>query len=268
MRIRGIAPGGPGRREDRGLERQRPLSCISAGLDVAPLPWRYLDSRSPLLPLCIILTLTRLASTLTRLPLKPSTPESVAESTSTAVSGDYYDEYWKDLPPDVQAAYAVLGFDENKWDNGLPSDTSTLGWEELGPARQAAALSLGYTEEVWCNTPAPTAAPPGDAAAGAAPDNATVSAPARALLVPRVARGRVDNDASHDPPSGRPPLCGSSHVEEARRGGISGMADFDARRGNAAWTAHPSSLSLHRPPTKEKDCSPSPSPLPELGEGV
>lgn len=66
MRIRGIAPGGPGRREDRGLERQRPLSCISAGLDVAPLPWRYLDSRSPLLPLCIILTLTRLASTLTR----------------------------------------------------------------------------------------------------------------------------------------------------------------------------------------------------------
>ena len=99
--------------------------------------------------------------------LQPKQPtlESIAEPTSastpaTATPAElYYDEYWKDLPQAIQEAYAVLGMDEHKWDNGIPSDAGQLGWDELAPDVQQAALSIGYTEEIWCATPAPAESP-------------------------------------------------------------------------------------------------------------
>ena len=38
-------------------------------------------------------------------PVLPPTPDEL-----------YGDEWWRDLPPDVQAAYAVLGYDEIMWE--------------------------------------------------------------------------------------------------------------------------------------------------------
>lgn len=38
-------------------------------------------------------------------PVSPPTPDEL-----------YGDEWWRDLPPDVQAAYAVLGYDEIMWE--------------------------------------------------------------------------------------------------------------------------------------------------------
>ncbi len=31
----------------------------------------------------------------------------------------YCSEYWKDLPRDIKSAFAVLGYDEMSWNNGI-----------------------------------------------------------------------------------------------------------------------------------------------------
>ena len=62
----------------------------------------------------------------------------------------YEDEWWRDLPPDIQQLYGVLGYNEALWDGGIeeaPSDD--LYWSELSAEEQKAALILGYTQEIW-----------------------------------------------------------------------------------------------------------------------
>jgi len=103
--------------------------------------------------------------------LQPPTPTSAPqpESPYTANTGladdqlsasqgpeKYYDEYWKDLPQNIQAAYSVLGYTEHLWDNAIEPASDEFDWGELSPEMQAAALSIGYTEEIWCSTLAPS----------------------------------------------------------------------------------------------------------------
>ena len=59
------------------------------------------------------------------------------------------DAFWSDLPPDVQAAYTILGFNERMWDAGLEPPSNEMSWDELTPEMQMAAEFLGYTEELW-----------------------------------------------------------------------------------------------------------------------
>jgi len=62
----------------------------------------------------------------------------------------YYDMCWAELPPDVQDAYALLGFDENMWDNAIAPEYEDYDWIELSDEQRDAALSIGYTEAMWC----------------------------------------------------------------------------------------------------------------------
>jgi hypothetical protein len=62
----------------------------------------------------------------------------------------YYDLDWECLPAEIQAAYAVLSYDQNSWDNEIEVDTDTMDWAELTPEQQEAALFIGYTEFIWC----------------------------------------------------------------------------------------------------------------------
>ena len=71
-------------------------------------------------------------------PVLPPTPDEL-----------YGDEWWRDLPPDVQAAYAVLGYEEMMWDAGLEPESNDMWWREMSQEMQDAALFLGYTEEMW-----------------------------------------------------------------------------------------------------------------------
>jgi hypothetical protein len=61
----------------------------------------------------------------------------------------YYDEYWKDLPPDIQAAYATLGYNETAWNGAIEPPSNDLYWDELSPELQEAASFIGYYEELW-----------------------------------------------------------------------------------------------------------------------
>jgi hypothetical protein len=57
---------------------------------------------------------------------------------------------WADLPPDIQAAYTVLGYNQNSWDYGTEVEADTKDWADLTSEQQDAALFIGYTEFIWC----------------------------------------------------------------------------------------------------------------------
>ena len=61
----------------------------------------------------------------------------------------YDDEYWAKLPSNVQAAAAVLGYDQNSWDNDGSPPACDMEWAQLSPEQQAAATTLGYTPASW-----------------------------------------------------------------------------------------------------------------------
>lgn len=56
---------------------------------------------------------------------------------------------WEGLPPDVQAAYQVLGWSQIAWDEGLGAYTDELLWEDLTPVQRDAAAYLGYSTLLW-----------------------------------------------------------------------------------------------------------------------
>jgi uncharacterized membrane protein SirB2 len=64
----------------------------------------------------------------------------------------YEDEWWRDLPPEIQDAYAVLGWNETVWDEGNESvfpSSENMTWIELSPEMQEAAGVIGYTQQTW-----------------------------------------------------------------------------------------------------------------------
>ena len=61
--------------------------------------------------------------------------------------GMYDDYYWKDLPFDIQQAWAVLGYTETKWNFDLP--VALPSWAGLSVPQRDAATELGYDQESW-----------------------------------------------------------------------------------------------------------------------
>lgn len=61
----------------------------------------------------------------------------------------WYAYSWDNLPQPIQDAYAVLGYNKNKWNNGNNSSIYLTPWFELTIEHQEAATSLGYTQEIW-----------------------------------------------------------------------------------------------------------------------
>jgi hypothetical protein len=62
----------------------------------------------------------------------------------------YYNLVWQDLPPEIQDAYGILGYNQVAWDTGQAVLVDSMGWDELSPEMQQAALFIGYTEGIWC----------------------------------------------------------------------------------------------------------------------
>ena len=62
---------------------------------------------------------------------------------------DYEYEWWGDLLPEIQAAYATLGWDETSWNLGINPPSEYMNWDELTPEMQEAASVIGYTPEMW-----------------------------------------------------------------------------------------------------------------------
>ena len=72
---------------------------------------------------------------------------------SVSPAAQWYDSYWADLPPNIQAAFAALGYTQEIWDNELAAPTDDMEWTELSPDQQAAAVTLGYDQALWDNEP-------------------------------------------------------------------------------------------------------------------
>lgn len=64
----------------------------------------------------------------------------------------YGDEWWRDLPPEIQTAFTVLGWNETIWDAGDENNnppSEDMDWDELTPEMQDAASTIGYTKQTW-----------------------------------------------------------------------------------------------------------------------
>ena len=69
----------------------------------------------------------------------------------------YYDEFWADLPLDIQTAYTTLGYNETIWNEDLDAEAEGLDWEEMTLEQQTAASFIGYSQEIWdAGTEAPS----------------------------------------------------------------------------------------------------------------
>jgi len=57
--------------------------------------------------------------------------------------------YWYALPPHIQEAAKVLGYDEVAWNNTEQPEESDMPWRHLSIRQQEAAITLGYTKDSW-----------------------------------------------------------------------------------------------------------------------
>eukprot|EP00588_Corethron_pennatum_P009292 CAMPEP_0194274718 /NCGR_PEP_ID=MMETSP0169-20130528/7732_1 /TAXON_ID=218684 /ORGANISM="Corethron pennatum, Strain L29A3" /LENGTH=72 /DNA_ID=CAMNT_0039017989 /DNA_START=90 /DNA_END=308 /DNA_ORIENTATION=- len=62
---------------------------------------------------------------------------------------DYDDDDWDELPPNVQAAAAVLGYTKAMWDGDKHPASEDKDHADLSQAEKDAAKTLGYTAETW-----------------------------------------------------------------------------------------------------------------------
>ena len=75
------------------------------------------------------------------------------DPTAFAAAG-YYDDYaWDEMPPQVQDAFATLGYDKDLWDDplgiGLKASSDGSDWATLTPDQQQAAALVGYDQQSW-----------------------------------------------------------------------------------------------------------------------
>ena len=75
---------------------------------------------------------------------------STTQNNSSGTGNTTYDDYdWAELPPEVQAAASLLGYDQFIWDNNGTAWSSELVWNDLSPEAQEAATVLGYHQASW-----------------------------------------------------------------------------------------------------------------------
>uniref|UniRef100_A0A7S2YRG0 Uncharacterized protein n=1 Tax=Entomoneis paludosa TaxID=265537 RepID=A0A7S2YRG0_9STRA len=65
----------------------------------------------------------------------------------TTINYDY--EQWEELPDHAKDAALLIGFDEDRWNNGENPELFESPWEALQVQEREAALFLGYKQEEW-----------------------------------------------------------------------------------------------------------------------
>jgi histidinol phosphatase-like enzyme len=58
-------------------------------------------------------------------------------------------DYWVDIPPQIQQAIQVLGYNEDLWNNSEQPEESNKAFQDLSELQQKAVLFLGSTPEQW-----------------------------------------------------------------------------------------------------------------------
>ena len=82
------------------------------------------------------------------------TASPVPFDATKVVEAGYYDVYsWDEMPPEVQDAFAKLGYNKDLWDDplgiGLKASSDESDWADLTPEQQQAAALVGYYQQSW-----------------------------------------------------------------------------------------------------------------------
>lgn len=56
---------------------------------------------------------------------------------------------WADMSSEEQAQWAVLGWQQDRWDRNDAPASADKEWSELTPQEQGAAMALGFSENLW-----------------------------------------------------------------------------------------------------------------------
>ena len=65
------------------------------------------------------------------------------------VKGGKYEDYdWKELPANIKAAAAALGYNKQLWDSDTEPECDE-DWKDLTLVQKQAATVLGYNEKTW-----------------------------------------------------------------------------------------------------------------------
>ncbi len=59
---------------------------------------------------------------------------------------------WADLSSKEKELWAVLGWQEYKWDGNQAPASSDKDWNDLNLLEQTAAMNLGFSEDSWNST--------------------------------------------------------------------------------------------------------------------
>jgi hypothetical protein len=59
---------------------------------------------------------------------------------------------WADLSTREKELWAILGWQEYKWDGNQAPASSDKAWSELNGPEQIAAMNLGFSEDLWNST--------------------------------------------------------------------------------------------------------------------
>jgi histidinol phosphatase-like enzyme len=68
-------------------------------------------------------------------------------------------DYWADIPPQIQQAIRVLGYNEDLWNNSKQPEESNKAFQDLSELQQKAVLFLGSTPEQWDSDEPPPSPP-------------------------------------------------------------------------------------------------------------
>lgn len=61
----------------------------------------------------------------------------------------YNSYYWADFESYSQEILEAMGYDQNSWDNGLPTEYDDMFWGKLPESVKEAAKELCYSAEIW-----------------------------------------------------------------------------------------------------------------------
>jgi hypothetical protein len=59
---------------------------------------------------------------------------------------------WADLSSREKELWAILGWQQDRWDGNQAPSSSDKDWSELNGPEQIAAMNLGFSENLWNST--------------------------------------------------------------------------------------------------------------------
>lgn len=59
---------------------------------------------------------------------------------------------WADLSSKEKELWALLGWQQDKWDGNKAPSSADKDWNDLNAQEQTAAMNLGFSEDSWNST--------------------------------------------------------------------------------------------------------------------